>query len=324
MNLRAYLYDNDEKNPEEEDGVPVLFLDDPEIQSSLNTTFPVYIGTRGIYHSHISKLLKEIGFSDIRPVTVELDMKLRNAYVRERFHRTKKTFRKVDDGCLFVVKTFNDKSIHDAEILSDWEDFLQAGTALVPERISSARYYDNEGDNISCMNRQFCELTGLYWIWKNTDQPVVGLEHYRRRFILPQDWMERFLVSDADVILPVPLCVVPSLAENFCSRHDSEIWNCAMNTLKEQHPEDFDAATAFFNDSLYSPCNMFIMKRSVLEQYCSWLFPMLFKIADSEGIKEDAYLNRYPGFIAERFLSFWCSKYINEKRILFADKNFLG
>ena len=41
---------------------------------------------------------------------------------------------------------------------------------------------DNTGDHISSKNKNFCELTGLYWAWKNLDADYIGLVHYRRYF----------------------------------------------------------------------------------------------------------------------------------------------
>ena len=41
---------------------------------------------------------------------------------------------------------------------------------------------DNEGDNISIKNPRYCELTGIYWAWKNLDSDYLGLVHFRRYF----------------------------------------------------------------------------------------------------------------------------------------------
>lgn len=39
---------------------------------------------------------------------------------------------------------------------------------------------DNEGDNISFKNNNYCELTAMYWAWKNLSCDIIGINHYRR------------------------------------------------------------------------------------------------------------------------------------------------
>ena len=41
----------------------------------------------------------------------------------------------------------------------------------------------HEGDNIDKLNPWYCELTGMYYMWKHCNDDIVGLEHYRRYFV---------------------------------------------------------------------------------------------------------------------------------------------
>lgn len=65
------------------------------------------------------------------------------------------------------------------------------------------------------------------------------------------------------------------------------------------------------------------MKRKVLNQFCSWLFPIVEAVVAHGGQKEDPYLNRYPGFLSERLLSFYFGRKSSGYKVVYADKNFL-
>ena len=55
---------------------------------------------------------------------------------------------------------------------------LQVGRALAEDL---GYVGDYTGDHISEKNKSYCELTGMYWIWKNIrTSDYVGICHYRR------------------------------------------------------------------------------------------------------------------------------------------------
>ncbi len=338
--IRGFLVDNDEDNPDIADGIRVYSI------SSGNSTrldnvdsSTVYIATRGIYHKKISQRLTSLGFKEIIPGTPKFDTKIRTEYLKKYYAEKGQGFIKIDglsakdhpnleSGMIYVARTAFDEEPACGYELPEYASFLQVGADLTDRRLTDAggstrAVCDNSGDNISIRNKQFCELTGLYWIWKNAGSDFVGLEHYRRHFILPPDWLDRIIDNHVDIVLPIPLYVSSSIEGNYKERHIPEDWDFVMDYLQRNDPEYYAFADSFFKDNLYSPCNMFIMKKKVLDKYCSWVFPILFALADHVGHHDDPYQDRYPGFISERLMTMYFAR--NEETIkrIYADKSFL-
>ena len=57
---------------------------------------------------------------------------------------------------------------------------IMAGKSLL--RVKTEFQGDDTGENISDKNKYYSELTGIYWVWKNTRQNITGTCHYRRYF----------------------------------------------------------------------------------------------------------------------------------------------
>ncbi len=228
-----------------------------------------------------------------------------------------------DKARIYVAGSVYDKPLQDDYTFIKEEVSLQVGAALVGKRIAPDAVLDCDGDNISEKNRQFCELTGLYWIWKNAREDYVGLVHYRRHFLLPDNWPERMEANRVDVILPVPLYVAPSIAENYKERHTASDWEYLMTYFEKELAEEYETVKQFFNGNLYSPCNMLIARKQVLDELCKWMFPILFAVAEHGGEREDSYQNRYPGFVSERLITYFFESRRDKYRVVYANKNFL-
>lgn len=171
---------------------------------------------------------------------------------------------------------------------------------------------DDTGENISALNRTYCELTGLYWAWRNTDHAACGLVHYRRYFAgagkQPASGAEmaRWL-QDADVIVARRRhYVIETVRQQYSHAHHASDLDAARDALEALHPEhlrSFDAVMAARSLSLY---NMFLMRRELLDAYCSWLFPVLERAA--EQIPFDRYgpqQARVMGYVGERLFNVW-------------------
>ena len=126
-----------------------------------------------------------------------------------------------------------------------------------------------------------------------------------------------------DVILPVPLYVSPSLAENYCDRHIAKDWDMLMEYVYRNNNSEYEKMNLFFKGNLYSPCNMIIAKREIICEFCEWLFPILDTVVKSVGEHKDLYQNRYPGFMAERLMTYYFETKSEKYHIVYADKSFL-
>lgn len=173
---------------------------------------------------------------------------------------------------------------------------------------------DNSGENISLKNPNYCELTGIYWAWKNLSADYVGLAHYRRHFSLKKSgdkWdgiltslQAEQLLKDHDVILPRRRnYFVENIYDQYVHAHPAEGLDTALE-LAAQHGEAYARAAEGLKKRTWNHCfNMFIMKKEIFDGYCTWLFDILFEVERRVDISGySAYDKRIFGFLSERLL----------------------
>ena len=193
---------------------------------------------------------------------------------------------------------------------------VQVGKALHPD--SDLGYQpDNDGENISEKNPYYSELTAVYWAWKNLETDYIGLAHYRRylgRKHGKDKWKclltsedARILCLNHDIILPQKRrYYIESLWSHYGHTHDIAHLEKTKAVIAKDYPEYLPAFNKVMKRTWGHMFNMFIMKKSCADEYCEWLFDILFKIetqTDFSGMSAfDAHLF---GRISELLLDVW-------------------
>lgn len=177
---------------------------------------------------------------------------------------------------------------------------------------------DDVGENISLKNKNYNELTAIYWAWKNLDADAVGLVHYRRylvdnskkgsgfnRILSEQNLNE--LLNSYDVILPKKRnYYIESNFSHYIHAHREEPLNITKNVIKKYYPNYIGAYDSVMNRTSAHMFNMFVMKKVYFDQYSEWMFDILGKVEDKLDISEyDTYEARVYGFISELLLDVW-------------------
>lgn len=220
---------------------------------------------------------------------------------------------------------------------------IHVGAALSAEDLGMQRDDQVNGqpcDNISVKNKNYCELTAMYWAWKNIkklypDIEYIGLNHYRRFFDFQDKWNSEQnisairdyqinkkklsrLLKDNSVIMHKNDNWWYSVRHQYCYCHfSSDYETLKSRIIKEYEDYRYSFLHIFEFGNEVSLFNMFIMPISFFEQYCEWLFPLL------EGMEHeidfagrDEYQRRVFGFLAERLQNVFVYKNAKRLRLL--------
>lgn len=204
---------------------------------------------------------------------------------------------------------------------------------------------DNTAINIAEKNKNYGELSGHYWVWKNflqeTKVEYVGFCHYRRFLdfnITPmpnvpfkpmflnefKDIFKKYseeniyqCIKDYDIILPHKLYMDGPVYQQYAKFHPKKELDIALEILDELYPEYKDAAQKIMSAEHLYLCLNFIMKKELLNEFFEWMFSILMTLEQrSDWSQYVAYMDvRVPAFIAERFLNIWVEHNVEKRNL---------
>lgn len=191
---------------------------------------------------------------------------------------------------------------------------------------------DNTGENISYLNRYFCELTGIYWAWKNYDKlgnpDYIGFMHYRRHFIFDEKddalyykttsctyYQSKFYKKKLFFLLKKYNFLTTNVHINKktikeyyqedgvkCGSHVAKDFDILAKIIKKIDKEFYNSFLHFSHSNVHMGiANMFIMNRDMFFTYCKFIFDILFQVHKKliyVGRSEEE--KRAIGFLSER------------------------
>jgi len=176
----------------------------------------------------------------------------------------------------------------------------------------------HEGDNIDFLNPWYCELTGLYYLWKHCDDDIVGLEHYRRYFVnnrnkLLSEGEINDILKDNDVIV----CEIDlrNIALKQFEESEGRPNKVNLFSIMANSPTELVSVIKqrLFTNKLISN-NIFICKKEIIAEYCEYFFNAIKDITLNDENK------RIIGFLSEYIFGAWLiyKRYrINRKKVIF-------
>ena len=223
---------------------------------------------------------------------------------------------------------------------------LMAGNSLLAGNKSIKG--DDSGDNISSRNRFYSELTGIYWIWKNTSHDVVGTCHYRRFFTAKPEptvyklkrlfyyplgiykkrtgliytnnirfWQKRILTEDEvsalmnryDAVLPQARQLKYPVRTHYKRYHSESDLAILESIISENYPDYLSSFNQVLNGKKLFANNMFVLKDTDFQELMGWLFDILFEFEKRTTLENyEGYQKRVLGFISERLITVWFKK----------------
>ena len=186
---------------------------------------------------------------------------------------------------------------------------------------------DDEGDNISAKNKNYCELTGVYWVWKHSTADVVGICHYRRFFsrrLVNTDSVFFLQTEDVDrilsryrMIVPISRCYAKSIIRSINYAPNLEDIKELFEGIRMCAPEYISDFLWYLQQNKAHLYNMCVMKQKDFSAYCEWLFKILAYVEAHHDMEKetDDYRKRLYGFLSERLISVWLHHNVSKDEI---------